>query len=362
MTRRDFLAMAAAMGAGGVAAELARELTFPVPARAASLALTMFLWSGGEQGTVGRETVADFLKSRKDVTFEYHESSNAVAYPKIRAAKEANVNKPLVNFGYFNVDVTFKGDLDGMWLPLSEAHMPNMKDIFPGFRRPGDHGVGFAFAPIGIGYNTQKVKTPPTSWTDVWGNREYKGRVVLFDYLWPYTGVIMAARLNGGSEKNPDPGFEVWSKHTEQILALVTSTQQAQNLMAKGDAWITIWTKSNIQQWADAGVPVAFAVPKEGMIPFPLFFQVVVGTTAEQKAVAEAILNMLLEPARLARHCDLTGVAPASKSVKMPDRFAKDPAYQKENIEKAIHLDWGTLASMDGYYREKWDRMVKARL
>lgn len=75
--------------------------------------------------------------------------------------------------------------------------------------------------------------------------------------------------MNGGSEDNPDPGFEIWSKNTEQILALVTSTQQAQNLMARGDAWITIWAKGNVQQWADAGAPVGFVVPKEGMLAFP---------------------------------------------------------------------------------------------
>ena len=131
------------------------------------------------------------------------------------------------------------------------------------------------------------MKTPPTSWADVWSNPAYKGRVILFDYLWPYTGVVQAARMNGGNEANPDAGFKIWSEHTDQLLALVTSTQQAQNLIARGDAWITIWAKGNVQQWADAGAPVGFAVPKEGLVAFPLFFQIVVGTKPDQQAVAE---------------------------------------------------------------------------
>jgi putative spermidine/putrescine transport system substrate-binding protein len=233
------------------------------------------------------------------VYIELYESSNAVTYPKMRAAKQANPDKPLVNFGYFNVAVTYKGDRDGMWLSLDEKRIPNMNDIFPAYHRPDNLGVSHSLSTLGLVYNTEKVKNPPTSWSDVWANKDFKGRVVLFDYLWPYTGVLQAARLNGGSEKNPDAGFEIWSQNTDQIFALVTSTAQAQSLMAKGDAWLTVWTKSNQKMWQEAGVPVEFVVPKEGVVAFPLFFQVVKGTTPAQKKVAETIINMLLDPVRL---------------------------------------------------------------
>jgi putative spermidine/putrescine transport system substrate-binding protein len=362
VTRREFLEGAAAIGLGAAASRVARNLVFPMDAEAASLRLTMFLWSGGEQGTVGRETVAEYLKTNKEVSIEFYESSNAVTYPKMVAAKQADLYKPLVNFGYFNVDVTYKGDRDSMWMPLNMQRMPNAKDIFPSYHRPGNMGIGHSMSPIGIAYNTQKVKNPPTSWADVWSNKQFKGRVILFDYLWPYTGVLMAARLNGGSEKNPEAGFEIWSKNTDQIFALVTGTEQAQNLMAKGDAWLTIWAKGNVQQWKDAGVPVEFVVPKEGVVAFPLFFQVVVGTTPAQKAVAESILNMLLEPSKLARWADLNGVVPTSSKVKLPPRLANDAAYQKETIEKAVQLDWATIAERNNDYKELWDRMVKAKL
>jgi putative spermidine/putrescine transport system substrate-binding protein len=206
------------------------------------------------------------------------------------------------------------------------------------------------------------VKTPPTSWADVWSNREYEGRVVLFDYLWPYTGVVQAARMNGGSEENPDPGFEIWAKNAKQILSLITSTQQGQNLLARGDAWITIWAKGNVQQWIDAGAPVEFVVPKEGVVAFPLFFQIVVGSTPAQQAVAAKILNALLAPESLARFCELNGLAPTSTKVSLPARMASDPAYKPETIKNAIQLDWATLARKDAEYREKWDRMVKTKI
>lgn len=363
VTRRQFIKQATAMGLSLTAAtSLVANLVFPMDAVAAGLKLTIFLWSSGQWGTVGKETVAEFQKANKDVSVEFYESSNAVTYPKMRAAKQANPDKPLVNFGYFNVAVTYKGDRDGMWLSLDEKRIPNMNDIIPAYHRPDNMGVSHSLSTLGLVYNTEKVKNPPTSWSDVWANKDFKGRVILFDYLWPYTGVLQAARLNGGSEKNPDPGFEIWSQNTDQIFALVTSTAQAQSLMAKGDAWLTVWTKSNQKMWKEAGVPVEFVVPKEGVVAFPLFFQVVKGTTPAQKEVAETIINMLLDPVSLARFCNLTGVAPTSVKVNLPAQMANDPAYQKETIENAIQLDWATIAVKDNEYREKWDRMVKAKL
>ena len=172
----------------------------------------------------------------------------------------------------------------------------------------------------------------------------------------------MAARLNGGNEDKADIGFEIWSKSTSQILALVTSTAQAQSLIAKGDAWLTVWAKGNVQQWKDAGVPVEFVVPKEGMEGFPLYFQIVNGSTPPQVAVAEDIINMLLDPVSLTRFCDLNGLAPVSSKVKLPDRMAKDPAYKMENIQKVIPLDYAAIARNDAKWRDMWDRMVKAKL
>ena len=131
LDRRDFLKRAAALGIGGAGVQLASALAFPISARAADLALTMFVFSGGEQGTVAKEVVGKFLKENPAVKIDFYEESNAVAYPKIRAARSANPDKPLVNFGYFNANATAMGDQDGMWLPLDAGKIPNINDVFP---------------------------------------------------------------------------------------------------------------------------------------------------------------------------------------------------------------------------------------
>ena len=77
LDRRAFLQKAASLGLGAAALPLAESLLFPIEAAAADVALTMFIWSGGEQGTVAREVVKDFVKGNAGAVIEFYEESGA---------------------------------------------------------------------------------------------------------------------------------------------------------------------------------------------------------------------------------------------------------------------------------------------
>jgi putative spermidine/putrescine transport system substrate-binding protein len=364
ITRREFIRTAIGYGMSAAAATtLATQLGFPMAyAAAEKLALTFFVFAGGTQPVLPKEVAKNYEKANPNVAIEIYESSNAVTYPKMKAARQANPDKPLVNFGYFNTPITYQGNKDGMWEPLSAERIPNIKDILPQYRRPNDVGAIFCVSPVGILYHKEKVKTPPTSWTDIWSNKEYKGHVIGFDYLWSYNGALQSVLLNGGDLAKPEAGFKAIADGADQFLTLVTSTEQAINLFAKGDAWVSIFSKGIQLQMVKAGAPVGFVIPKEGMVVIPLFLQIVQGTTKEQRAVAEAILNELLSPERVAQYCANEGYAPVSTKVKLPAQFAGEPAFQQENIAKAMNVDWAKLAEQETAYRQLWDRTVKARL
>lgn len=364
ITRREFVAQGTALGLSvGAASALAAAFGFPMSVRAAAqIRTTFFVFAGGTQSVLPKRVAAEYKKSHPNVEFELYESSNAVTYPKMRAAKQANPNKPLVNFGYFNTPITYQGDRDDMWEPLDQNRIPNITDILPQFRRPKDVGAIFCVSPVGLLYHKEKVKTPPTSWADLWSNPEYKGHVIGFDYLWTYNGALQAVMLNGGDIAKPQAGFKVLSDHADQFLTLVSSTQQAINLFSKGDAWVSVFSKGIQTQMVKAGAPVGFAIPKEGILVIPLFFQIVKGTTPEQRAVAEEIINELLSPERITEYCVNEGYAAVSTKVKLPKELASDPAFAPSTIANAMTVDWKKLAEAETEYRDLWDRMVKAKL
>jgi putative spermidine/putrescine transport system substrate-binding protein len=321
--------------------------------------LTMFIWAGSHQGDVPRKVVAKYLESHPNVTIDFVESNNTITYPKMIAAKRATPDKPYVDFGFFNASTVAQGDVDDMWDSLDPANVPNINHVIPEYRRPNDVGVGYVTTLMGLLYNKEKIKTPPTSWTALWDPAN-KGRVTTFDYQWQ--ALTVAARLNGGGEANIDPGFKLWSEHADQFKALVNSNDQLKNLLVSGDAWIAPWFSNISQTWIDEGAPLEYVNPKEGAIAFPAYLQVVKGITPEKKKIAEEIINLLLEPENIGEYGALTYGVPVTDNAKLSDAQKNNPNLSLEVVKNAMQLDWGTIAKNDAAWKKRWDQEVKAKM
>jgi putative spermidine/putrescine transport system substrate-binding protein len=342
----------------GLIAVLAISLCALQPAAAApKVKLTMFIWAGSNQGVVPRAVVASYLRSHPDVEIEFWESNNAVTYPRMIAAKQADPNKPLINFGYFNVDISNRGDADDMWISMNSSRIPNMNRVHRTLRRSGNRGVGYGISGVGWMYNKSLVKEPPTSWADLW-NPKWRGKVTFFDNN--FIPLVLAARMHGGDEKNIDPGFRVWTEHAKNIRALANSNDQLQQLLVTGEAQIAPWFTSIWKYWEMDGAPLGFAVPKEGVVAFPIYLQTVKGSTPEQIRVAEEIINELLTPENNGRYARLTFGIPSLPEAEISDtvRTILNPRL----LDNAIWLDWATMGQKASEWRQRWEREVKSRL
>ncbi len=342
----------------GLAATLALSLLLIPPAAAAPrVKLTMFIWAGSNQGVVPREVVARYLRSHPDVEIEFWESNNAVTYPRMIAAKQVDANKPLINFGYFNVDISNRGDTDDMWVSMNPARIPNMTRVHSTLRRPADRGVGYGISGVGYIYNKNIVKEPPTSWADLW-NPKWRGKVTFFDN--DFRPLVLAARLNGGSEKNIDPGFKIWADNAKNIRALANSNDQLLNLLVTGEALIAPWFTSIWKYWEMDGAPLGFTIPKEGLIAFPIYVQIVKGSTPEQIRVAEEIINELLTAENNGRYGRLTFGIPSVTDAELSETVRS--ILNPKLLENAIWLDWATMGQKTSEWRQRWEREVKSRL
>src|SRR5438132_9891745 len=150
LTRRQFLhrtgAAGAAIGLGALGGSAAPGVR-PAFAQASvaggrKVQLTEFIWIGGGQGVVPREVKAAFEKNHPNVSIELYEGTNAITFPKMVAQRQVDPNRPLINFGFFNVDAQTKGELAGMWAPLDPKRIPNMANVYPNYHRPNNTGIG----------------------------------------------------------------------------------------------------------------------------------------------------------------------------------------------------------------------------
>lgn len=364
LKRREFLEHSAKAGLGLFALAQVGGTTLGLAQRASAGGterLTLFVWSGVNLPTVANEVAKFYTTSHPGVSIEVLEGQNFEVYPKMVSTRKLSPDRPLVHLGYSNTPFTYQGDLDDMWESLDLKNIPNAANIADAYKRPGNKGIGFSIAPVGLMYNPNFVKEPPTSWTDLWAPR-FRGKVTSIKYAWYTNGLVIAARLNGGSEKNIDAGFKLWSERANQYVAFANSNVDVRDLVVRGDAWLAAMFGGNALTWKEQGAPVEFAIPKEGTIAFPLFLVVVKGVTPQQKKIAEEVINLILSDRWLARWAALTYFVPTSKRVVAPPSLRNLPMYSPKETERAIQLDWATMAQNETVWRERWDKEVVTRI
>lgn len=318
--------------------------------------ITFFIWAGSNQGVVPTEVIEKYQADHPNVTINILESNNTITYPKMVAAHRTTPDDPLVHCGFFNVDSMTKGDVEGMWHPMDPERITNMANILPEYRRDGDYGVPYQMSAIGILYNKDLVKEPPTSWTALW-SPEYKGKVTMFDY--DTRALAIAARLNGGDEYNPDPGFEIWAEHAENFRALVDSNDGVKNLVSSGDALIAPWFSGLAAVWIQEGGPFGLVIPDEGAIAFPLYLTIVDGVDDAELAVCEDLINELLSGENAGRYGDLTNGIPLVSNAVFD---SGNPFLSLSVAEGAIQLDYAHIAEVAPDWRKRWDREVKSQM
>ena len=321
--------------------------------------ITFFMFAGSGSDTVPKEAIADYVTANPHVTINISETTNAIIYPQMVTARRTTPDSPLVHCGFFNADTVNRGDVDDMWEVLDRKNIPNMDNVLESYARPDDRGVAYQMMGVGILYNTNVMSEPPTSWADLWDEKN-RGRVAMLDN--DMRMIAVAARLNGGDEFNPDPGFKVWADNAQNLRALVESNDALKNLLVSGDAGMAPWWSSVSDFWIKEGAPLAFAVPKEGAIAFPIYMAIAKGVSDAQREVCESLLNELLTPARAGRYGSVTSSIPLVRDAVMSEDQVENPVLNPQIAEKAIILDFAHISSVASEWRERWARDVKLNM
>ena len=158
--------------------------------------------------------------------------------------------------------------------PYPVAQSTHYKDLISDAQDP--MGPAPFFQVVGITYNPEKVKTPPTSWADIW-KPEFKGRVGITNLNSTLgTGFLVEiARMKGGSEANVDAGFKAIEDLKPNLGAVAANPGQLATLYQQGQVDIGPGNFNAIQILKARGVPVEFVAPKEGAIAFKTTIHIV---------------------------------------------------------------------------------------
>jgi len=216
------------------------------------------------------------------------------------------------------------------------------------------------FQVVGITYNPDKIKTPPTSWADIW-KPEFKGRVGITNLNSTLgTGwLVEIARMRGGSEANVEAGFKAIEELKPNLAAVAANPGALATLYQQGQIDIGPGNFNAIQILKARGVPVEFVAPKEGAIAFKTTVHIV--KNSPNKELAAKLIDAALSPEVQAKLMDSPYlIVPTNTRVKMGGEIAKVLAKDHTEMKAKFKFqDWKKINESRAGWIEKFNRDIK---
>ncbi len=232
--------------------------------------------------------------------------------------------------------------------------IPNYGNVYSEFvRKSQGYGVPATYSLIGLAYNTELVKRPPASWTDLW-RPEYRGLVGVprassnlgLGYL------AITAKVFGGSEENLEPAF----RKTKELKPVVgrTPTILAQ-LMERAEVGVAPLWNNDAAALAEKGMPIRFVKPDPGPVAIISFFSEITGT--RHPDLVQEWLNDILSVEYQAHAANRPYYfGPTVKGVAVPEAARPYTPATPEEVLALQTVDWTKIVPVRGQIVDRFDR------
>ena len=296
--------------------------------------LHYFTWSD----YVGPEILAEFERREQVRVVVDVFSSNEELLAKLQSgATGYDVAVPSDFMVAIAMQLGLLEELDHAAIPNAErlnAHLHNLP--FDPTRR---YSVPYLWGTVGIGYDSDVIKTPPESWAILWDHR-YKGRISMLNDQREVFGATL--RWMGHSLNSTDRSAieAAKSKLIEQKPLVKTYTSDHYDqLLATGEVVLAHGWGGPIARAMRERPSIRYVVPKEGGTMWADCL--VVLKTAPHKDLAMRFINYLLDPEIAARTSERLLFAAAQAVVKdlVPPGVRGNPAVYPPD-EVLNRLEW----------------------
>lgn len=271
--------------------------------------------------------------------------------------RAAGIDKPPYSVLMVNENIASVVRGEGYFEPIPAAKVPNLANVYPNLRNPGDNGVRGIVSTIGIGYRKDLVKTPPKSWTDLWTNPEFKGKIGLYQIgnTAAMLFLLMTAKIYGGSQDAIDRAFT-------EIKKLLPFTQAdwsgtLSTMLTRGDVTVAVIDFPEIVALRKKGVPVEMVVPTEGVVAFEQSFNIL--KNALNKEDAYKYLDFILQPQVQEMMAKEFFTSPTNTKVQLPEAMAADVPVSGKAMASIVGFDWSKVNPQLPAITERWNREIK---
>ena len=362
-TRRQLLKGAAGTGVMAVLSACAGPTTstsVAAPSASGSAELEIekeivFSSRGGSIGDIFKKEIVAPFEERFGVKVTYVAGDSTPGYAKL-VAEKAN---PQTDVFWSTAQTHAQGVQSRTFERLDPKIVTELQNMYPWARYPEDYGAMFSVGAVAPEYNAQiyaeRNIPKPVSWNDLLDPR-VKGHIVLMDLttLQGLTSFLMLNKLGGGSEKNVDPGFAAIKARLGDILAIVSSPAQVDELLQQKSAWITSNQVARTYVLKDSGVPVEVATVREGLPLVELPLDLVKG--APHPRAAQLFINWCIGKESQSVVGNRMALGPGSKLASLDAKAASRSTYVTDPQANLVRFDFQTINANFASWTERWNR------
>ena len=184
----------------------------------------------------------------------------------------------------------------GLFAELDKNQLPMMSNFNPAFLNPAfdpdnKYSLPYQGGSTGIVYNTKTVKTPPTSYADLW-NPEYAGHIIAVDDARTMITITLLTLGYDANSTDPAQLDEAKAKLKELTAnVLVFDSDSPKTALLAGDVDLGVIWSTEAFTTTNENSDFAYVYPKEGVILWQDNFAIM--KDAQHSDAAYAWLNYL---------------------------------------------------------------------
>jgi len=205
-------------------------------------------------------------------------------------------------------------------------------------------------------YNPKVVKTPPTSWLDLF-DPQYAGKYAIGDFTgtsgWQF--FLALNKTKGGTLDNIDPGIEAIKPLAKGSAVLYTQADQIVSLFERGEIVIAAWYPDRAGVAADKGLPIAVAYPKEGAVG--ILPAVLIPKGTKKLELALKFIDVVLSAEGQKCFSEKAYIGSVNRNVTLSDKVAQI-APTGATLEKVWFIDPEILSKNLPVWTRRWQREV----
>lgn len=247
------------------------------------------------------------------------------------------------------------GQMEGYISKRPETGLKNLGNAYPALlEKSGGFGVPATYSLVGIAYNTQLVKTPITSWADLW-RPEFKGKVGIArtSSNLGLATLVVAAKTFGGSEDNIEVG---WTKLKELEPKVSRSPAILGQMLEREEIAVAPLWNNNTAAAVEKGLPIKFIMPKPGAIAI-ISFMSAISRTREPDLVNEWLDGILSAEYQSRAAGAPYYFGPTVKNVIVPDSARAYTPSTPDEVLALQTVDWNKIVPVRGQLVDRFDRV-----